>query len=86
MLFCLFLVFLLCSVSGLWTEFVVNLWSLIDKVGFRLEKGKKQAFCLRRKKNVVHSHTPLLPVCRMPVPTWCASYRKEDEHLSSSFL
>lgn len=50
MLFVCFFFLLFCSVSGFWTEYVANLWSLIDEVGFRLGKGENQAFCLRRKK------------------------------------
>ena len=34
---------LLCSVFGFWTEYVANLWSLIDEVGSRLGIGENQA-------------------------------------------
>jgi hypothetical protein len=41
---------LFCSVFGFWTEFVANLWSLIDEVGFRLGKGEKTSFLIEKEK------------------------------------
>lgn len=35
---------LICSGSGFWTEYVTNLWSLIDEVSFWLGNRETSAF------------------------------------------